>query len=89
MCFGRSLDDHIMRVKAKAEQCSFGNTMEDRQIAMGAELISLMPQELKKELLQRDMPFDEVVKLVKAHESANFQARELTVPKYVQNNFCY
>lgn len=83
-----SIDDLIARVRSKAEICSFGSTeVESRQVAMGDKLISLMPQEVKEKLLQKDMPFDEMVKLIKAHESAKFQARELTTPKYVNNNF--
>lgn len=49
---------------------------------MGRKLISLMPSRL----LHKNMLFDEIVRLVKAHESGEF-ACELTTLKCVHNAF--
>lgn len=75
-----SIDDLVIKLRSKAELCVFGNSAkESLEIAMMDKLIMLMPQDLKEKLLQKDnLSFSEAIKLIKAHDAAKSQARQLT-----------
>lgn len=54
---------------------------------MTDKLIMLVPQDLKEKLLQKaDLNFDEALKMIKAHETAKYQAKELQGEKIQEFN---
>lgn len=74
-----TVDDLVMKIRAKAELCIFGKTeAESLEIAMMDKLLMLMPQDLKEKLLQKaDLTFDEAIKIIKAHDATKSQVRQL------------
>lgn len=73
---GENLGKFLLRCRAQAKKCSFGNNeSEARDINLKDKLIDMWaPVELRRKLLERELPLDQVIEQCLIYEQTQTQS---------------
>ncbi|XP_058456768.1 uncharacterized protein K02A2.6-like [Malaya genurostris] len=77
-----TLEKLLLRCQDQAVQCNFGNNAEEsRAISVVDKVILYTPNDLKEQLLQKDvLKLDDVTKIVSSYESVKQHAQLISLP---------